>query len=147
MKSEKESSGQSLFDQLGGRPTIERVHKIFYDKVYGDPWLKLFFSHIAQEAIEVQQTDFMSQAFGGPQKYCGALPIPAHKHMNISEELFLHRHALLEASLAQAGLAGPLVAKWLRIDSAFRNGLVKSSVDACQKRYINDLILDFPRPR
>ena len=54
------------FERIGGRPIISRVTKIFYDKVYADPWIGKYFAEIPQEHIENQQTDFMQGAFRGP---------------------------------------------------------------------------------
>lgn len=137
---------KSLYDELGGRPTLEKVHKIFYDKIYADAWMGKFFAHINQTHIENQQTDFMASAMGGPQNYSGAFPVPAHKHMNISEELFSYRHDLLKQSLKEAGVSDELAAKWLKIDGAFKAGIVKKSIDDCQKRFFTDEILDHPNP-
>ncbi len=140
-------SEQTLFEALGGAVVIKKVHKIFYDKVYQHPWMGKFFAHVSQEVIEDQQSDFMAQAMGGPARYCGALPVAAHKHMNISEELFKIRHELLAESLVEAGLTAEHQAKWLRIDAAFKSGIVKKSIEDCQKRFVTDEILDFADPR
>lgn len=143
----QESKKLSLFEELGGRKTLEKVHKIFYDKIYADIWIGQFFKHIKQDLIEVQQTDFMAQAMGGPKEYCGALPIPAHKHMNIGEELFKLRHAMLKDSLHEAGVAINLAEKWLKIDGSFKPGIVKKSISDCERRFTTDDILDFPNPQ
>ena len=137
----------TLFEQLGGITTIQKVHKIFYDKIYAHPWIGQYFKEIDQQLIENQQSDFMAQAMGGPQNYCGAFPIPAHKHMNISEELFDLRHGLLKESLSEAGVRAALSEAWLKIDSAFRKGIVKKSSNECEPRFATDEILDFPNPR
>lgn len=135
-----------LYDQLGGFSVLQRVHKIFYDKVYRDPWLKLFFADVAQALIEAQQTDFMAQAMGGPARYCGKLPIPAHRHMFITEELFELRTRLLDESLVEAGVAAWLRARWLKIDGAFKGRLVKQSASECQGRYKTEPIMVIPKP-
>jgi hemoglobin len=139
-------SERSLFDELGGTETLKRVHKIFYDKIYAHPWIGQFFAHVSQEIIESQQSDFMAQAMGGPARYCGAFPVAAHKHMNISQELFELRHSLLVESLREAGLSDDHQAKWLRIDGAFKAGIVKKSFSDCEKRFTTDEILDFQKP-
>lgn len=135
-----------LYDQLGGLSVLQRVHKIFYDKVYRDPWLKLFFADVAQTLIEAQQTDFMAQAMGGPSRYCGKLPIPAHRHMFITDELFELRTRLLEESLVEVGVPAWLLARWLKIDGAFKGRLVKQSVSECQGRYKTEPIMVIPKP-
>ncbi len=40
-----------LFDLLGGRPTLEKVHKVFNDKLYEYLWLKGGFEEIDQKVI------------------------------------------------------------------------------------------------
>lgn len=137
----------TLFEQIGGMETIQKVHKIFYDKIYSHPWIGQFFKEIDQGVIENQQSDFMAQAMGGPQNYCGAFPIPAHQHMNISEELFELRHELLKESLLEAGLSSPHAESWLKIDAAFRKGIVKKSLADCKPRFASDDVLDFPNPK
>ncbi len=136
---------KSLYEQLGGHLTFERVHKVFYDKIYAHDWLKKFFAGIDQKMIENQQTDFMVQAMGGPERYCGRFPIPAHKHMFITEELFDLRHSLLDESLREVGVPASLRARWLKMDMAFKARLVKRSPTECEGRFRTDEILDFPK--
>lgn len=136
----------TLYERLGGAPTFQKVHKIFYDKVYKHPWIGLYFKEIKQELIENQQTDFMADAMGGPQNYSGKFPIPAHRHMYITEELFTLRTQLLTESLAEAGVPKDLAEQWLLIDGAFKRRLVKNSPAECEKRYATDEILNFPNP-
>ena len=136
----------SLFEQVGGRETLVRVHKIFYDKAYADPWLGQFFQHVEQEIIENQQTDFMTRAMGGPPIYCGRLPVATHKNMYITTELFDHRHAMLADSIAEAGVSEHLRERWLRIDGAFRGKLTKRGVSECQRRFATDDLLVFDKP-
>ena len=142
----EEPGARPLFDRLGGRPTLDRAHRIFYDKLFADPWLKQFFAGIDQKIIESQQSDFFSRLTGGPSVFSGRMPIDAHQHMFITEELFDHRHALLRASLEEAQIPDKERTQWLNIDLAFKKVLIKSSVDDCKKRYNTDEILNFSWP-
>lgn len=120
----------SLFDAVGALPTLQRVHKIFYDKVYAHPWLGQFFAGHDQVAIENRQTSFMAEKMGGPVEYMGKHPKMAHRHMYITEELFELRRQLLEDSLREAGVSDELSERWLRIDSAFMKNIVKDSIES-----------------
>jgi len=131
---------------LGGKETLQKIHKIFYDKVYEPPWMRKFFEAIDQQVIEDQQTDFMMRALGGPNVYCGKLPVPAHRHMYITEELFEIRHEILKESLIEAGVSEELREVWLRIDYSFKEALVKKSFSDCEKRFNSDEIMNFPNP-
>lgn len=121
---------QSLFDAVGGLPTLQRVHKIFYDKVYAHEWLGQFFRGHSQEAIEYRQTMFMGEKMGGPVEYWGKDMQYAHEAMYITQELFDLRHALLEESLREAGVPEALRERWLKIDGAFRKQIVKDSIES-----------------
>jgi hemoglobin len=137
---------RSLFDQVGGRPVLEKVHKIFYDKIYAHPWLKGFFKDVLQKTIENQQTDFMTSNMGGGKIYSGAFPINAHKHMFVTDEQFDVRYQLLKDSLREAKVPDDLAERWLRIDDAFRKSIVKTDPGQCQKRYFTDEIVIVPKP-
>jgi hemoglobin len=133
-----------LVDRVGGPAGIARVHKLFYDKLYSHAWIGQFFAKIERSSIEAQQTDFMTMLFGGSKSiYSGRMPIDAHEHIMITEELFNLRSSLLKESLVEAGLKEPEISDWLRIDGAFKKVLVKETVSQCRKRYTTDTILDF----
>ncbi|MBI5919747.1 MAG: group 1 truncated hemoglobin [Nitrosomonadales bacterium] len=122
------SEKQSLFDAVGGLPTLQRAHKIFYDKVYAHDWLKQFFEGHSQEAIENRQTSFMAEKMGGAVEYWGKEMKVAHEAMFITQELFDLRHQLLDESLKEAGVEDGLRARWLKIDGAFNRKIVKDSI-------------------
>lgn len=119
----------SLFDRVGGRETLDRVHKAFYDKVYEHDWLKDYFDGVDQATIEEAQGDFMCTSMGGGKIFCGRLPKMAHVHIEISEEVFDLRHALLRQSLEECGVSVPHREEWLKIDYAFKNTLVRELKD------------------
>ena len=120
----------TLFEQLGGLPVLQRVHGIFYDKIYAHPWLRHFFEGHDQGAIEQRQTSFMATKMGANIPYWGKQPKMAHRHMYITHELFDIRHELLAQSLTEAGVDELLAKRWLRIDAAFRRQVVKDSIES-----------------
>jgi hemoglobin len=141
------SNKQEEFEKMGGTAMIEKISKIFYDKVYEDPWLKLYFQDVPQEHIERQQVAFMQAALGGENLYCGQTPPAAHKHMNITHALFEARQELLDEAFEESNTSELMIEKWQRIDDAFFNRIVKHAPEQCEKRYKTDKILDFPDPR
>ena len=97
-QAKEKSARQSLFGQLGGIETLNRVHKRFYDKIYVHPWLTHFFEGHEQAAIELRQTQFMAEKFGADIRYPGMALELAHRRMFISEELLTLRRELLRES-------------------------------------------------
>ncbi len=140
------TQGRSLYERIGGRPVIERIHHIFYDKIYRHPWLGQFFSGVNQQHIENQQSDFMSQLTGGPKVYSGRMPQHAHLHIFISEEIFITRHELLQQSLIEAGISEKERGEWLKVDAAFKKIMVKTSPTECRQRYADEPIVVIHNP-
>lgn len=126
---------QTLYETVGGLPTLQRVHKIFYDKVYAHPWLGKFFEGFDQKVIEDKQTSFMAEKMGGPAEYMGKEIRLVHEAMYIDRELFDLRHALLDESIREAGVDDASRERWLKIDSAFMQLIVKDSIESM---YHND---------
>jgi hemoglobin len=125
-----ETKKQTLFDAVGGLPTLQNVHKIFYDKIYAHPWLGKFFVDHNQEAIETRQTQFIAEKMGSDKPYYGKDMKMAHRQMYITQELFELRHELLRESLKEADVPHELAERWLKIDSAFRRHIVKDSIES-----------------
>lgn len=134
------------YNRLGGRKMLEKIAKSFYDKIYDHPWISLFFKDIPQERIESQQVDFMQGILGGDKVYQGRLPIPAHKHMYITKDLFDLRQKLLIESFNECKASQELVDAWLKVDQSFENSLIKNSISECEKRFNTDDILIFKDP-
>ena len=137
---------EDLFDKLGGMPAMEKVHRIFYDKVLSHPWLKEFFKGVPRPHLESQQSEFMSGLFGGPQIYGGRPPHTAHIHMFITEEIFLLRHDLLAQSLTEANIQPELRERWLKHDMGMKPALVKKSIEECEGRYKTEPIIVVEKP-
>lgn len=118
----------SLYELAGGISTLQRVHKIFYDKVYAHPWLGKFFIGHDQQAIEDRQTAFMATKMGGNVDYYGKEPYIAHRAMYITEELFDLRTEILRESLLECGVDEEIIRRWIKIDNAFKKQIVKDSI-------------------
>jgi len=136
---------KTLFSRIGGLTTLQKVHRIFYNKAFSHPWLKLYFTDKPQTLLEEQQTDFMAQLIGGPKRYAGKTPKMAHQHIHITDELFELRQQLLDEAIREFGLADDLRKEWIMADAALKKAITKKSVDECKKSYPTQPILDFPK--
>lgn len=135
------------FNRIGGRESLIAINKVFYDKVYKHPWLKLYFLDIPQQHIEDQQVDFMQKVLGGENLYIGKAPPIAHNHMFIPEALFDVRKQLLIDSFEELGTHPEMKNKWLNLDESFRRVLVKKSINECKRRFASEAILNFAKPK
>lgn len=136
-----------FLDEVGGKACLERVHKILYDKLLSHPWLKDFFVGMERWHLEVQQTDFMFDLFGGqPACYQGRLPMYAHQHLFITEEVFMIRHNLLAEALTEAKIPENYKKRWLEFDMGMKAAIIKDSVDECEGRYRTEKVIVVPKP-
>ncbi len=83
-----ENEEMTLFERLGGAPSIEAVVDEFYRRVPADPLLAEFFVGVDMAKLRNQQIAFFTQATGGPQIYKGADMKRAHAHLKIKEMHF-----------------------------------------------------------
>lgn len=137
---------KSLFEEVGEYPVIQKVHKVFYDKMYAHPWLSQFFADKPQAIIEKQQTDFMVSIFGGPKRYMGASPKIAHNRMYITQELLDERTKLLVESLNHCGVSQINQMAWLSKDKNFHPVIFKKTPEETSQRYPDDKLLIIPKP-
>jgi len=135
------------FNRIGGRASLIAINKVFYDKVYQHAWLKLYFIEIPQQHIEDQQVDFMQKVLGGENCYVGKAPPISHTHMFIPNELFDIRKQLLIESFNETNAHAEMIEKWLNLDESFRRVLVNKSPAECKRRFANDPILNFDKPK
>ncbi len=134
------------FEKMGGRDSLIKINKLFYDKVYEHPWLGKYFMEIPQQHIEDQQIDFMQKVLGGTNVYVGKTPTATHHHMFIPDELFDVRKQLLIEAFDETHANAELVDKWLSLDESFRRHIINKSPDECTARFKTDPILNFSKP-
>ncbi|MFT6363964.1 MAG: hemoglobin, partial [Planctomycetota bacterium] len=139
-------NNRDVYAAVGGRPVLERVHKLLYDRLFSHPWLGAFFAEVEQDFIESQQTDFMSSVSGGPKSYVGQPPLPSHVHMFLNEEIFELRHKMLDVSIREAGVPEEAREAWLKLDRSFVAAVVKKSVGDCKQRYSFEGIVAVAKP-
>jgi len=68
----------TLFEWIGGMPTIERLFSVFYSKVPSDPVLAPLFAEIPPDHAQ-HVSAFVAEVFGGPKAYSERLG--GHPHM------------------------------------------------------------------
>ena len=136
---------QPLYERVGGIDTLNKVHEIFYTKIFAHPWLSKYFSIRPREHQIQQQTTFFTQLMGGPKRYMGKPPQDAHQFMMITEELFELRTNLLTESLIEHDIADDLRHEWIALNEMFKRVIVKKSVEECKLQFSHQELLNFPK--
>ena len=81
-------SETSLYDRLGGEPTIGAVVDKFYDRVLADESVAHYFDDVDMSNQRSHQTEFLSAVTGGPMTYGGEEMADAHAGMGITNAEF-----------------------------------------------------------
>ena len=69
----------SLFEQLGGRPAIDKAVQVFYRKMLSDKRVARFFDGVDMERQMAKQAAFLTMVTGGPNAYTGKDMRRAHE--------------------------------------------------------------------
>lgn len=77
---------KTLFTEIGGAETIDRLVKAFYPRVYADPDLSPLFEGDMEEIMRKQRM-FLSQFTGGPALYSQEFGPPAMQQRHLPFEI------------------------------------------------------------
>jgi hemoglobin len=94
----------SLYERIGGAPTVAALVDRFYGRVLEDPELAPFFSATNVRKLHAMQQEFFSVALGGPVTYFGKPLAYAHRGRGIERRHFQRFTDHLLATLEAYGL-------------------------------------------
>ncbi len=81
----------SLYQNIGGRATINKLVEVFYKKAQADPQLGRFFGQANMTRLHSQQAMFLTMLFGGARKFTGQDLTAAHtgaRQMGLDDNSF-----------------------------------------------------------
>ncbi|MCH8967346.1 MAG: group 1 truncated hemoglobin [Planctomycetes bacterium] len=115
---------ETLFDKLGGSKAIESVVDEFYKRVLGDEELRGFFAETDMDKQRRHQTNFITMALGGPNKYSGRSMKIAHEDFRITSDHFDRVAGHLADALAWAGVGQEQIGEVLAIVGPLKGDVV-----------------------
>lgn len=77
-----------MYEEIGGRETVDTIVSNFYDRVLADEQLAEFFEGFDMAELHAHQVQFISSVAGGPVSYTGGEMREAHASLDIEEEDF-----------------------------------------------------------
>ncbi len=117
----------SLYEELGGKKTVEKASAILYVNILRDKRISSFFEDIDIEKHQRKMSSFLTNIFGGPSLYLGKTMRKAHvdvvkKGLNDS-----HVDAMMEcvhATLKELGKDDQLINKVMAKIEEHRNDVL-----------------------
>ena len=71
----------TLYDQIGGKESIQKAVDLFYKKIFMDGRVSHFFDNTDMRRLYTHQSQFLSYVLGGPDEYKGMDIREAHKDL------------------------------------------------------------------
>jgi len=99
----------SLYSQLGGKANIAAVVEKFYERILEDPDLQEFFEKSNMAWLKTRQTQFLTQALGGPAEFKGRDLKSAHAELLVERYQFERAATHLAEALAELGVPPEVV--------------------------------------
>ncbi|MCB1582907.1 MAG: group 1 truncated hemoglobin [Marinicella sp.] len=81
-------SEDSLYQQLGGKPAIEKITKHLLDRLLNNEKINFLFKETERDDLHIKIVDQICMETGGPCKYEGLDMVEAHSGMNIKYSEF-----------------------------------------------------------
>ena len=119
-----EAQEVSLYDAIGGRPSIVAAVDVFYRRLLADPELAPFFPGGVGERHRRYLATFLGEALGGPKRYHGPDIAMAHRGLGISNAHFDRTAGHLDATLDELGVPRDLTDRIIGIVATLRPAVV-----------------------
>ncbi|MGH8929842.1 MAG: group I truncated hemoglobin [Egibacteraceae bacterium] len=94
----------SIYERIGGGPSVTAAVDLFYQKVWSDPTLVGYFGDVDRSRLKAHQRAFLSAALGGSERYEGRGMGEAHAGLGVTDAAFDKVVAHLAATLAELGV-------------------------------------------
>lgn len=117
---------ETLFDKYGGFETFTKVVTNFYKKVLDNEQVEHYFNGVNIDRLIAHQTNFISTALGGPDRYQGKDIKAVHAPLKITLPDFSEVAELLEESLEDGGVSEEDIETILAIVSSLQDQIVSN---------------------
>lgn len=99
------AADSALFDQLGGKPGLDRLCDDFMQRLLADARMNPFFKEVDQAQFKARLADQLCEVSGGPCKYDGPDMKKAHSGYDIDRRAFNALVEVLQQSMDAQGIA------------------------------------------
>jgi hemoglobin len=95
---------QTIYEQIGGAKTVDKLIGSFYRRVLADPMLSPFFENTSIETLERMQKAFFTIALGGPDPDVKISIYETHRGRGIKREHLTRFTEHLMTTLREVGV-------------------------------------------
>ncbi len=113
----------TLYNEIGGRKTVERLIDEFYERVLADPDLQPFFENTSMDKLRTMQQEFFAAALDGPGTLSELDLAYAHHGLGIRQWHFSRFVEHLLATLESIGVGEESQMEIIRRISTYVNDI------------------------
>lgn len=95
----------TLYEKIGGQPTLEKVVDDFHKRILADDSISGFFGKTDMDKQRAHQIAFFSQILGGPKDYKGRPMDKTHTGMSLQQSHFDTISKHLGDAMASSGVS------------------------------------------
>ncbi|TDF42253.1 group 1 truncated hemoglobin [Alteromonadaceae bacterium M269] len=95
---------QSLYDEIGGRETLDHAMRLAVNRIYNDAQIGHFFKGVPKRHIHKELTDQFCNLIGGPCEYTGKTMVESHKDLNITDSDFYILVEYVQGAMRDVGI-------------------------------------------
>ncbi len=118
---------QTLYEQLGGKNTVEKAAAILYVNILRDERINQFFENVDIEKQKRKMSTFLTNIFGGPSLYLGKTMRKVHKNAVKDGLNDVHVDAMMEcvsATLKELAIDSDLINKVINVIEEHRDDVL-----------------------
>lgn len=121
---------KTLYEKIGGEPSIKLMVTAFYQRVLSDPLLSPFFENSDTEKLERMQVAFFSIALGGGEPDEMRSLVAAHRGRGIESKHLSRFTKLLVDTLSEVGIHDADAEKFYERIATYGNEILgESAID------------------
>lgn len=95
----------TLYEKIGGQPTVEKIVENFHKNILTDSSVSTFFARTDMAKPRTHQIAFLSQILDGPKQYAGRPMDKTHAGMSLQQPHFDAIVKHLNAAMTASGVS------------------------------------------
>jgi len=127
----------TLFDRLGGEPTLRAIIDRFVDRLFDDLMIGYLFRAADRERVKAKEYEFAARHLGGPAEYTGRELSAAHRAHRITGGQFMRRLQILKETLAAFRVPPEVSDAWVAHTLSLQTEITDNALDQCDPRHSN----------
>ena len=122
----------TLYDDLGGRPVLEKIIDAFVTKMVSDIMIGFFFRNVDVKRLKQREFEFTARFLGADIPYTGRPMRTAHAPHPIMGGQFDRRRQILKECLEAHHVPEALQTEWLAHIDKLRPQITKDAAGVCE---------------